>query len=329
MAPPHANTLSPSDEEIPHDAMGAAEARRLLGRLQNAVQQVIVGQSVALPKVLACLLARGHLLLEDVPGVGKTTLARTLAKAVGAQFSRIQFTADLLPSDIVGVQVLAPGGAGFSFRKGPLFAEMVLADEINRASPKAQSAMLEAMAERHVSVEDTTYPLPHSFAVVATQNPSEHHGVYPLPESQLDRFLLRLGLGYPDAASERALLLAPDEPERALRALVPACTLAEWAQVQRTAAQVHLSGDVADYIVSLAHASRHHPMVRLGLSPRATLAMAQAARAWALLAGREYVTPDDVQALAPAVFVHRLAVAQGAHGLSIVDELLSDVAVVR
>lgn len=305
-----------------------AEAHRQSAHWQQAISNVVVGQPLAIKRIVAALLARGHVLLEDVPGVGKTTLARSVAKIVGAQFVRIQFTSDLLPSDILGVQVLAPDGR-LEFRRGPLFSEFVLADEINRASPKAQSAMLEAMAERRISVEDCTYDLPKTFTVLATQNPTEQHGVYPLPESQLDRFLLRTQLGYPQAADETKLLLTPHAPEAALSALTPACDADGLWALQRVAADVHLAPDVADYIVRLAHASRHHPMVRLGLSPRATLAMAQAARAWALLSGREYVSVDDVQALSPVVFVHRLRLAEGAHGLAIVDDLLGDVAVPR
>lgn len=305
-----------------------AEAHRQAQAWQNAATSVMVGQSLPIRRILAAILARGHVLLEDVPGVGKTTLARTFARLLGSSFVRIQFTADLLPSDIIGVQVLAPDGS-LTFRRGPIFHPFVLADEINRASPKAQSAMLEAMAERRVSVEFDSHALPSTFTVLATQNPSEQHGVYPLPESQLDRFLVRTTLGYPELDDEVRLLLRPDAVEAALGALVPATDALSLGHMQAAASAVHLAADVAGYIARLAGASRAHPMVRLGLSPRASLAMAQGARAWALLEGREYVVAEDVQALAPVIFTHRLMLAQGGQGLAIIDELLSDVAVPR
>jgi MoxR-like ATPase len=305
----------------------ATAVRERLQVAAHAVGQVLWDHEGTVRLALAALLARGHILFEDVPGVGKTTLARALAKVLGCTFSRIQFTADMLPSDVLGVQVLDAGQ--LRFKKGPVFAEIVLADEINRASPKTQSAMLEAMGERKVTIDDATYALPGVFTVLATQNPLEHHGAYPLPESQLDRFMVRLALGYPGPAKERQLLLDPEGPERALMQLVPALGPEELAAAQRAVLAVRTSDAVADYALAVVHATRAHGEIALGASPRAAASLATMARAWALLDGRDFVLPDDVQALAAATLVHRVVLRAGQspeaerrHATAILEEIL-------
>jgi MoxR-like ATPase len=264
-----------------------------------AAGRVILGKRREIRLALTCLLAGGHLLIEDYPGVGKTTLAHTLARLLGLQFSRIQFTSDLLPADITGVSIFDRDQAAFRFLPGPVFAQLVLADEINRATPKTQSALLEAMEERQVTVEGATRPLPAPFFVIATQNPSHQIGTFPLPESQLDRFLMRIELGYPDPAAERALLAAGGQRAAADR-------------LQREAGAVHAAGPLIDYVQALVEATRRDPAFQHGLSPRAGLALLAAARAWAWLDGRDIVVPDDVQEVLPAVARHRLRPAQGA-----------------
>ena len=258
---------------------------------------------------LACVLARGHLLIEDIPGVGKTTLAHVLARLLGLQFQRIQFTSDMLPADIVGVSVFDRREGAFRFHPGPVFAQLVLADEINRATPKAQSALLEAMEERQVSAEGTTWPLPEPFFVIATQNPSDQIGTFPLPESQLDRFLMRLSLGYPDRAAERALLAGEDRREMLAR-LPAELQPGELDALFAATRAVHVGPRLLDYVQNLLAASRNGANFALGLSPRAGLALLAAARAWALLHGRDHVQPEDVQAVLPAVAGHRLRAAE-------------------
>ncbi len=313
-----------------------AQAKSRVSAAIDAVSTVLKGNRPAIELTMAALLARGHILLEDVPGVGKTTLARAIARVLGSSFSRIQFTSDLLPSDVLGVQVLDQGRGTFDFRRGPVFAHVVLADEINRASPKTQSAMLEAMADRQVTVDDQSYPLEAPFIVLATQNPTEHHGAYPLPESQLDRFLVCTGLGYPPAADERALLLAPRAPETAMQTLQPLFDPARVVQAQECVDAVVLAPAIADYILALVQTTRVHPDIVLGCSPRGALAFAAAARAWAFVQGRDHVLPDDVKALAPAVLAHRIMLS-GARGasrtrhqaLTVIDEMVSQVPVPR
>jgi MoxR-like ATPase len=254
---------------------------------------------------VACLLAGGHLLIDDVPGVGKTTLAHALARTFGLQFSRVQFTADLMPSDLTGVSIYERGKEAFVFHPGPLFAQVLLADEINRASPKTQSALLEAMEEKQVTVEGATRPLPQPFFVIATQNPLDQLGTYALPESQLDRFLMRISLGYPDRASERTLLTGGDR--RDLVAALPALlTPEELARLQTQVLAVHAAEPLLDYVQDLIAATRSGRWFVQGLSPRAGLAVLRAAKAQALLQGRDYVAPDDVQAILPQTVAHRL-----------------------
>ena len=313
-----------------------AQVRTRVSAAIEAVATVLKGNNQAIELSMAALLARGHVLLEDVPGVGKTTLARAIAKVLGSSFSRIQFTSDLLPSDVLGIQVLDQGRGTFAFKRGPVFAQVVLADEINRASPKTQSAMLEAMADRQVTIDDQTYQLEAPFIVLATQNPTEHHGAYPLPESQLDRFLVCTGLGYPPAADERALLLSPRSPETAMQQLQPLFDPARVVQAQECVDGVVLSPAIADYILALVQTTRVHPDIVLGCSPRGALAFAAASRAWAFIRGRDYVIPDDVKAIAASVLAHRIMVS-GARGASrarhqavtVIDELVSQVPVPR
>ncbi|PKO86183.1 MAG: AAA family ATPase [Betaproteobacteria bacterium HGW-Betaproteobacteria-12] len=272
--------------------------------------EIILGKSAEIRQAAACLLAGGHLLIEDLPGLGKTTLAQTLARLLGLQFSRIQFTSDLLPADITGVSIFDREKSEFRFLPGPVFSQLILADEINRATPKTQSALLEAMEEGQVTAEGETRPLPHPFFVIATQNPAHQIGTFPLPESQLDRFLMRLELGYPDRAAERRLLASGGQREL-LGRLTPLLAASALPGLQHEVAAIHAAGPLIDYVQALIEASRQNPAFQHGLSPRAGLGLLAAARAWAWLAGRDMVLPDDVQAVLPAVARHRLRSAQG------------------
>ncbi|HLK71446.1 MAG TPA: AAA family ATPase [Steroidobacteraceae bacterium] len=268
-----------------------------------AVERVILGKSAQVRLCLACLLARGHLLIEDVPGVGKTTLAHTLARVLGLEWTRLQFTSDLLPADIVGVSIFDRGTHKFQFRRGPVFTQLLLADEVNRASPKAQSALLEAMEERQVSIEGVSYALPEPFFVVATQNPHEQLGTYRLPESQLDRFLMRVSLGYPDPASERRVLLQGERRER-LNETRPVLSAAQVQALQIEVRQVFVAESLLDYVQALV--ARTRAELSLGLSPRAAQGLLHAAQAWALIHEDNAVLPEHVQAVFPAVAGHRL-----------------------
>jgi MoxR-like ATPase len=269
------------------------------------INRVVLGKGEAARLAVACLLARGHLLIEDLPGVGKTTLAHTLAQLLGLDFQRIQFTSDLLPADIIGASIFERDTGAFVFHPGPLFAQLVLADEVNRATPKTQSALLEAMGERQVSVEGETRPLPEPFFVIATQNPLTQVGTFPLPESQLDRFHMRISLGYPDARAERELLQGEDRAELMER-LEPVLDPQRLEGLQRRVPEVHASGALIDYVQALVAHTRTVGRFRTGLSPRAGLALLRAAQAWALVDGREAVLPEDVQAVFGAVAGHRL-----------------------
>ncbi len=293
------------------------DAQQKIKPLLDQLNTVIVGKPAQVRDCVACLLAGGHLLIEDVPGVGKTTLAHALARSFGLQFSRVQFTADLMPSDLLGVSIYERGKEEFVFHPGPVFAQVLLADEINRASPKTQSALLEAMEEQQVTVENETRPLPRPFFVIATQNPTDQLGTYPLPESQLDRFLMCISLGYPDRLSERALLAGEDR-RHAIDRLAAAggvMTPAELLAAQAAVLKVHASEPLLDYLQALIAATRSGQWFVDGLSPRAGIAVLRAARARALLAHRDYVAPDDIQAILPQTAAHRLVpVAQAGRG---------------
>ena len=295
------------------------------------VERVIQGKQDAIRLALTCLVAEGHLLIEDVPGVGKTSLAKALAGSLGCDWNRIQFTPDLLPSDVTGANVFNRATGGFDFRPGGIFANIVLGDEINRASPKTQSALLEAMEEHQVTVDTTTYELGPPFMVIATQNPTEHEGTYPLPESQLDRFLLRIRMGYPDRRSEIEMLDTHGDANVIddLEAVASAPDIIAMAALART---IHVHPTLKGYLVDLADATRNHPRLSLGISPRATLALQRAARARAAAEGREYVLPDDVKAMAGPVLEHRLVLTpeasmSGTGPADVVDEVLDAVPV--
>ncbi len=285
--------------------MTTASAHPLARAALTALDGVILGKAHQVRLALTCLLARGHLLIEDLPGVGKTTLALSLARVLGLEFGRVQFTSDLLPADLTGVSIFERETGEFRFHPGPVFAQLLLADEINRATPKTQSALLEAMEERQVSADGQTRPLPEPFFVIGTQNPSDQVGTFPLPESQLDRFLLTVTLGYPDPAAERELLLGGDRRERA-RDLPAALTPATLLAAQREVAAIHASPALVDYLQAILRSSREHRGFQAGLSPRAALGLMNAARAWAWLAGRASVLPEDVQAVFPPLAAHRL-----------------------
>ena len=281
------------------------DAQTKLKAILDQLNTVIVGKPLQIQDCVACLLAGGHLLIEDVPGVGKTTLAHALARTFGLQFSRVQFTSDLMPSDLSGVSIFERGKEAFVFHPGPIFAQVLLADEINRASPKTQSALLEAMEEKQVSVEGETRPLPSPFFVIATQNPHDQLGTYALPESQLDRFLMRISLGYPDRASERELLTGRDR-RYVVEALQPMLDARELEQLQTQVLAVHAAETLLTYVQDLIAATRSGRWFLQGLSPRAGIAVIRAAKAQALLCGRDYVAPDDVQAILPQTVAHRM-----------------------
>lgn len=274
-------------------------------RLMECLETVVRGKSEPLQLLVATIFAGGHVLMEDVPGVGKTTLSKTLARAVNGEFRRVQFTPDLLPTDILGSSIYNPRDGSFEFRQGPVFANILLADEINRASPRTQSSLLEAMSEGQATVEGVTYPLPRPFLVLATQNPVEFHGTYPLPEAQLDRFSTRLSMGYP-GRSEEAQILEGQRGGHPLDALQPALTLEELSEAQKTVAQIRVADNVRDYLLAVIEGTRSDARLRLGSSPRGSLALYRVAQAWAYCHGRDYVSPADIQRLAQPVLAHRL-----------------------
>lgn len=290
------------------------------------VNQVLLGKPRQVKLAFTCLIAGGHLLLEDIPGVGKTTLAHALAASFALEFQRVQFTSDLLPSDIIGVSVYERESGEFRFHPGPIFTGLLLADEINRASPKTQSALLEAMAENQVTVDGQTHTLTQPFFVVATQNPLDLNGTFPLPDSQLDRFMLRLSLDYPDAAAERALLVGDDRRDLLAR-MMPQLDGNALIELRRQTQSITASASLLDYLQALLAASRRHADIRTGLSPRAGLALLGAARAWALLSGRSYVLPEDIQALFVPLAAHRLLPSRGGSGDQLARQLLAGVAV--
>jgi MoxR-like ATPase len=302
--------------------------------LEESVGRALVGKPEVVRLAVVGLLARGHLLIEDVPGVGKTTLGAALARAIGAGFQRIQFTSDMLPSDVLGVSVWEPEVGEFVFKPGPLFTNIVLADEINRTTPKTQSCLLEAMNESQVSLDHATYPLPRPFMVLATQNPREYEGTFPLPESQLDRFLLRIRIGYPDAPDEKAILRgAGGAPQESIE---PVLSTREVLALQEAAERVRVEESVLDYLMALVAATRDSPLLSLGVSPRGSIALLRAARARALCDGRDYLVPDDVKALAVPALAHRVMVKAtlghgggGADGEAIIRATVQDTPVPR
>ncbi|MDT8452433.1 MAG: MoxR family ATPase [Gammaproteobacteria bacterium] len=285
----------------------ARASTQLLGQAAESIAQVILGKDEQIRLALTCLVAQGHLLIEDTPGVGKTTLAHTIAQVMGLDFQRIQFTSDLLPSDILGAAIYNREQSTFEFHKGPVFANFILADEVNRATPKTQSALLEAMEERQVTVEGETRKLPRPFFVIATQNPLHQLGTYPLPESQLDRFLMRIHLGYPDKKAERELLQGADRRDM-IKHLQPVLNAGKLITVQKQAAKIHVSEALLDYIQAVLEFTRQSPMFEFGLSPRGGLALLNAARALALLEGQDYVLPEHIKTVLAAVVNHRLEV---------------------
>ncbi|MFO8081182.1 MAG: MoxR family ATPase [Armatimonadota bacterium] len=311
--------------------MAVEDAAAVCHRIADNVEKVIVGKRQVIECSLVAMIARGHVLLEDVPGVGKTMLARSLAASIGGDFRRIQFTPDLLPTDVTGVSIYDQRAGEFSFRPGPVFANIVLADEINRASPRTQSSLLEAMEERQVTVDGVTHTLPRPFMVIATENPIEYEGVYPLPESQLDRFLLRFSIGYPERDEEKQIVRGQLEGHP-VETLEPVVTSDEVAEVQRTVSRCHVSEEVYDYVLDLIEATRDSDQLYLGAGPRGSLALVRCAQAKATLDGRDYVGPDDIKSIATEALAHRLiprpeARVSGVTGTEVVEELLERIAV--
>ena len=297
----------------------------LVAALRRSLTQVIQGKPDVIDLLLVGVLGGGHVLIEDVPGVGKTTLAKTLARTLRATFTRVQFTPDLLPSDILGAQVLDPQNGTFSFHKGPVFTNVLLADEINRASPRTQSALLEAMSEAQATIDGTSYPLPSPFFVIATQNPVDYQGTYPLPEAQLDRFLLRIGVGYPAPADELRMLFARQRTDP-LAGVEPVAETADLARVLAEVREVEVREPVAKYLLAIVAQTRDHRSIELGASPRGALAFFRAAQARALLHGRTYVSPDDIQSLARPVLGHRLLLtSQARYGGTTGDAILAQI----
>jgi MoxR-like ATPase len=285
---------------------GASPDLDLLDQLVDEVEVVFHGKRNVVRLAVAALLARGHILFEDVPGVGKTTLAHALARTLGLGFRRIQFTSDLLPTDVLGVSVYNPSTTQFETRPGPVFTNVVLADEINRAPPRTQSGLLQAMQEGRVTIDDDTFDLPRPFLVMATQNPLEHHGTYPLPESQLDRFLMRLTIGYPDREAERRILLESTEIDTLIDRIEPVLSPEQVLFLQSQVEEVHVDGDLVDYLMEVVRKTRGEPRLQMGVSPRGAIALFRAARAYALVDGRTYLVPDDVQRLTVPCLAHRL-----------------------
>jgi len=310
MSTTHSNPATGSVEPEVAPSSRIEPPTDLLASLARSIQSVIRGKDEVIQFALVALLARGHLLIEDVPGVGKTTLAHSLARSFNCSFQRIQFTSDLLPSDVIGISIYSRENGHFEFRPGPIFANIVLADEINRTTPKTQSALLEAMNESQVTVDNRTHALPQPFMVIATQNPIEHHGTYPLPESQLDRFLMRVKVGYPAAESEKEILhnLADSEPVDRIRRLRPVMEAEQVLAAQQAVRRVAVDDSLVDYALAIVEKTRQHEYLSLGVSPRGSMALYRAAQALAFLEGRPYAIPDDFKRLVLSVFAHRTVV---------------------
>lgn len=305
--------------------------RKVIQSTLSSIGQVILGKEKQVKLTLACLFAGGHLLIEDLPGMGKTTLSHVLARVLGLEHQRIQFTSDLLPADILGASIFDKNSGQFTFHTGPIFSEVVLADEINRATPKAQGALLEAMEERQVTIDGETRPLPEPFFVIATQNPATQMGTFPLPESQLDRFLMRVSIGYPDPKVERELILGQDR-RQLIEKLDPVMDKVQLQQIQDEVAKVHLSTPLLDYLERLIQYTRTQDNFSYGLSPRGTLALVRSAKAWAFLEDREHVIPEDLQEVLPSVVEHRLRGGidhTGHEGKSLAEMMLKQVEVVK
>ena len=322
------NTAAASPAGVPAAILDAAAVAR---RIADNIAAVIIGKDAVIEQALAAFIAEGHILVEDVPGVGKTMLARSIALSIGGAFSRIQFTPDLLPSDVTGVSVYNQSTGQFSFRSGPIAAQLVLADEINRATPKTQSALLEAMEERQVTVDGVTHPLPPPFLVIATQNSIEYEGTFPLPEAQLDRFLIRISLGYP-RFDEEISIIAQQEHSHPILDLAPVATPEQVLSLQKAAQEVYVDSLVREYLVALSEATRQHADAALGASPRASLGLFRTGRALALIRGRDYVLPDDIKELAVPVLSHRIVLTpsarmRGVRPEQLVHELLNSVPV--
>ncbi len=314
--------------------LGSAELMDHLAEIQANVEQVILGKRDVVHLLVLALMCDGHVLIEDVPGVGKTSLAKSLARSIDGRFGRVQFTPDLLPSDVTGMSVWNRATNAFDFRPGPVFADILLADEINRASPKTQSALLEAMAERQVTADGVTHKLGSPFMVIATQNPIEHEGTYPLPEAQLDRFLMRISIGYPDREAEGRMLAKQSGTDDGADSLEPVTSSESLVALAESVRKVHIAQPLAAYLLDIAAATRQHPALALGLSPRALLDLQRSSRAQAASQGRSFVIPDDVKALAPFVLPHRLIVSpestlRGVRSVEVLAEILDGVPVPR
>ena len=301
-------------------------AQTQLAAILDSINNVILGKQQPVKLALTCLLAKGHLLIEDLPGVGKTTLAHMLALTLGLSFQRIQFTSDMLPADIIGVSVYDRDSGRFRFHPGPIFTQLILADEVNRASPRTQSALLEAMEEQQVTVEGQTQPLSSPFFVIATQNPANQIGTFPLPESQLDRFLMRIELGYPDAKAERDLLIGKDR-RQLLQQLTAVINEQQLIQLQQQVSDIHLSPALVDYVQRILSHTRESGHFHIGLSPRAGIGLLHAAKAWAMLEGRDHVVPEDIQAVLPSIAQHRLQLREEAYADDWVSQLIQNVAI--
>ena len=303
--PTAGDALTPRSTHSPDSDVAFTEVAEKVRELADSIETVIIGKREVVELAITCLLCNGHLLIEDIPGVGKTTLAKSIAKSLGCLFKRVQFTPDLLPADITGTAIFNQQNSQFEFREGPVFANIVLADEINRATPKTQSSLLECMEERQVTVDGITYELPNPFFVIATENHIESHGTYPLPEAQLDRFQMRLSMGYPDRDQE-SQILARQVREHPLKSIEAALSREDIVYLQNEVRNVFVDGSLRDYIVDIVHRTRKHPQVVVGASPRGSLALLHSAQAYAAIHGRTYVLPDDVKRLAAPVLTHRM-----------------------